>query len=69
MVKQIAKYDQLKDVYVFMDENRDMVVINTDVVEKCVNQKIEANKWIDEESNKHNLNNLSNKISNTNGLQ
>ncbi|WP_041635961.1 hypothetical protein [Macrococcoides caseolyticum] len=53
MSKQVAKYDQLKDVYVFMNENKEMVVIKADVVEQCVDQKIKANQWIEKESNEY----------------
>ncbi|PKE67402.1 hypothetical protein CW663_08060 [Macrococcoides caseolyticum] len=53
MVKQIAKYGQSENVYTFMDEKKNVVVINADVVEKCVNQKIKANEWIKRESDKY----------------
>ncbi|MBC9873679.1 hypothetical protein [Macrococcoides bohemicum] len=53
MSKQVAKYDQLKDVYVFMNEEKEMVVINADVIEQCIDQKVKANQWIEKESNKY----------------
>lgn len=53
MVKEIAKYGQSENVYTFMDEKKNVVVINADVVEKCVNQKIKANEWIKRESDKY----------------